>query len=112
MGPRITALGEIDFMRAQIREARQMIPLPGHILKNETIRTTAKKERIVPANGKRILCRKLPMIISMEAQILPMVAALNHLSDMNFSFCGPKVSFILNGLMIEGRLDPHASIKM
>jgi len=35
-------------------------------------------ERSIPERGSLILCRKLPKIISKDAQILPITEALSH----------------------------------
>jgi hypothetical protein len=68
----------MDFINAQIRAALHRIPLWGHSLRKATISITAKNDRMVPAKGNRILWRKLPMMISKDAQMLPMVAAFSQ----------------------------------
>jgi hypothetical protein len=55
IGPRITALGDIDFISAHMMPARIIIPLSGHILEKDTRRITAKRLREVPAKGTRRL---------------------------------------------------------
>jgi hypothetical protein len=44
------------------------------------IKPTLENASMVPAKGKRILWRKLPMMISKEAQRLPTMAAFNQIS--------------------------------
>jgi hypothetical protein len=43
-------------------------------------RPTLENARMVPAKGKRILCRKLPIMISNDAHKLPTIAALSQIS--------------------------------
>ena len=71
IGPRITALGEIDFISAQMSAARQIRPRSGCARWPAVITITPKAARKLPAKGMRRLCRKLPTTISDAAQRLP-----------------------------------------
>lgn len=92
MGPKIKALGEIDFIIAQISPALHISPLIFHTWKKETTRYTVIKDSIEPAIGTLRLCNKLPSIISMVAHKLPTTAAFIHFSDrglFKYSFIQP-----------------------
>jgi hypothetical protein len=71
--------GEIDFSKAQIRPALHMIPLCFQPAAKETTSITLVNDRMVPDKGNRILCRKLPRIISVAAQKLAITEAFSHL---------------------------------
>ena len=71
IGPRMTALGEIDFMRAQTTADRQIRPRSGCARCPAVITSTPNAASRLPANGIRRLCRKLPTTISDAAQRLP-----------------------------------------
>jgi hypothetical protein len=79
IGPKIKALGEIDFISAQIKPALHIRPFSFHIWRNEISSHTLIKDKIIPDSGSFILCRKLPRIISTEAHILPTTAALSQI---------------------------------
>ena len=79
IGPRMNALGEIDFMSAQIRPARHISPFSFQIWMNDINSQTLIKDKIIPDKGSFRLCKKLPRIISIEAQILPMTEALSQI---------------------------------
>jgi hypothetical protein len=51
IGPRITALGEIDFMMAQMSPARQIIPVSLHNCWLAMMKITVKRASNVPAKG-------------------------------------------------------------
>ncbi|RLD36003.1 MAG: hypothetical protein DRI74_09865 [Bacteroidetes bacterium] len=51
-------------------------------MEKDTMMATDKKAIKVPLNGILRLCKKLPRIISLAAQILPITAAFNQLSDI------------------------------
>ena len=78
IGPKIIALGETDFIKAQIRPALQIKPLSFHNCENATNKQTANAVNIEPANGKYILCNKLPIIISKDAHNPATTAAFSH----------------------------------
>jgi len=78
IGPKIIALGKTDFIKAQIIPALQISPLSFHNYEKATNKQTANAVNIEPANGKCILCNKLPIIISKEAHNPAITAALNH----------------------------------
>ncbi len=88
MGPRMIAEGEIDFISAQTMPARSMMPVSRQSCMNEINKNTLIAARLVPANGIRILCKKLPTTISNEAHTLPIMAAFIHLSLMDRLLCG------------------------
>ena len=71
IGPRMTALGEMDFIRAQTTAERQIRPRSGQDRWPAVITSTPKAARKLPANGMRRLCRKLPTTISDAAHRLP-----------------------------------------
>ena len=75
MGPRMTALGEMDFMSAQMSAERQMTPRSGQLRWPAVITTTPNAARTLPANGSLRLWRKLPRTISTAAHRLPSTAA-------------------------------------
>jgi hypothetical protein len=79
IGPKINALGEIDFISAQIRPARQISPFSFQSWKKEIKSHTLIKDKIIPESGSFKLCRKLPRIISIEAHILPTTEALSQI---------------------------------
>jgi hypothetical protein len=78
MGPRINALGEIDFRRAQIIPARRTSPFSFQICRNEIRSQTLINDNIAPESGIFRLWRKLPKIISMEAHVLPTTETLSQ----------------------------------
>jgi len=91
IGPRMTALGDIDFISAHTRPARHTIPFSFQRNWPPTSRDTPIAERIIPVNGTRRLCRKLPMIISMDPQMLPSNAAF---VQTEFNCLGVRVNWI------------------
>jgi hypothetical protein len=78
IGPRMTALGEMDFIRAQTSAARQIRPGVGAARCPATAIATPKAARTLPPNGRFRLWRKLPTTISTAAQTLPSTAARSH----------------------------------
>ena len=88
IGPRITALGDTDFISAQINPALQINPRSGQIRKKATIRTIPNDASTEPAIGTRRLCKKLPRIISTEAHSPPATAAFSHISSITGVFGG------------------------
>jgi hypothetical protein len=100
MGPSIMAEGDIDFNKAAIRPALHTRPLPFQTCTKAMTSPTLENASMVPAKGKRILCRKLPMMISKEAHRLPTIAALSQMSfnrALNILGIGPGMisEFIL-----------------
>jgi hypothetical protein len=51
IGPRMKALGEMDFISAQIRPARQISPFSFHTCRKEINNQTLIKESNIPDNG-------------------------------------------------------------
>jgi hypothetical protein len=80
MGPRRTALGEVDFTRAAMNPARMRSPGKGQVRCPATRTTMAMAVRRWPLMGTLGLCRKLPRTISEVAQRLPKTAALCQVS--------------------------------
>jgi hypothetical protein len=78
IGPRISALGEMDFIRAHMIPARRIIPFSFHNCRKEINSQTLKNDNIIPESGIFRLWRKLPRMISIDAQILPITEALSH----------------------------------
>ena len=78
MGPKMTALGEMVFMMAQIRPARQKSPFSLQVEPIEIRMTMPIPVRTFPLNGTLRLCKKLPRTISEAAQIVPTMEALIH----------------------------------
>ena len=79
IGPIIIPLGEIALSRAVINPARHTKPVCFHKYWKETIMATPIEARIVPEKGIRMLWKKLPMIISKDAQKLAITAAFIHI---------------------------------
>lgn len=79
IGPKITALGESDFINPQISPALQISPVSFHICRKEIINTTEKVASSVPEKGICKLCRRLPTMISKLAHNPPATAAFNHM---------------------------------
>jgi hypothetical protein len=79
IGPKMIALGEIDFISAHIIPARQISPFSFQIWRNEINNQTLIKERIIPERGILRLRRKLPRTISIDAQILPITEAFSQI---------------------------------
>jgi hypothetical protein len=75
----MTALGEIDFISAQIIPARHIIPDSFQRREKAESSRMANAVRIVPENGTCKLWRKLPATISTEAHKLPITAAFSHI---------------------------------
>jgi len=73
------ALGDIDFIKAQINPALSMRPFSFQTWRKEIKRYTLMKDNIVPERGILRLCRKLPKIISIDAHILPTTEAFNQI---------------------------------
>ena len=88
IGPRIIALGAMDFIIAAIIPARIIRPFCGQRVIKARIKITLKNDITVPLNGIRILCRKLPRTISLAAQRLPNAAAFNQRLFNLFSTLG------------------------
>ena len=82
IGPKITALGDMVFNKAQIIPARQNKPLSSHLYMAEMRIIMPMAVKIFPLNGTRKLCKKLPSTISDEAQIVPNTEAFIHFSLM------------------------------
>lgn len=78
IGPKITALGDTDFIKAQIKPDRQIKPLSFHLKLIETRRMIPIDVRKILLKGTRRLCRKLPKTISDDAQRQPTTAALSQ----------------------------------
>jgi hypothetical protein len=85
MGPRITALGESDFINPQINPALQIKPVSFQICRKEIINMIEKVARSVPEKGICRLCRRLPTIISKLAHNPPATAAFSHMEFKPFS---------------------------
>ena len=79
MGPRITALGERDFISPQIIPARQISPFVFQTWRNEIIRMTENVASMDPEKGRCRLWRRLPTMISKLAQSPPAIDAFNHM---------------------------------
>jgi len=79
MGPKIIALGEMDFISAQTSPVRQNRPRSGHTCPMDTIITIPIAVRIFPENGIRRLCKKLPSTISEDAHKQPSTEALSQI---------------------------------
>ncbi len=71
IGPRMTALGDTDFIRAQTSAVRQMRPRSGDARWLAVRMATPTAASALPANGTRRLWRKLPTTISTAAHRLP-----------------------------------------
>jgi hypothetical protein len=71
-------LGEIDFINAQISPALSTRPCSFQTWRKEINRKIPINDKIVPVNGILRLWRKLPNIISIDAQTLPITDALSH----------------------------------
>ena len=71
IGPRITALGDTDFINAHTSAARQIMPRSGKARWPAVISMTPTAASTLPASGTRRLWRKLPTTISTAAQRLP-----------------------------------------
>ncbi len=92
IGPKITALGDIVFISAQINPDLQNNPLSLHLYAAEIISTKPIAVSIFPLNGIRRLCKKLPNIISEAAHVDPKTEAFNHVS----------LSCVLSCIIISG----------
>ena len=93
IGPRMTAMGDIDFMRAQINPLRQMSPFSVHWRDIDTKRIIPMAVRKFPAKGTLKLCSALPKTISEEAHKLPTTAAFCHTNDV-FIFMAKDKFFV------------------
>ena len=83
IGPRMTALGDTDFISAQTSAARQISPRSGEARWPAVISMTPTAASRLPARGTRRLCRKLPTTISTAAQRLPYTAARRQDAGMS-----------------------------
>ena len=79
MGPKMMALGEMDFISAQISPARQNKPLSVQTCPIDTKIMMPMAVRIFPVNGTRRLCKKLPSTISDDAHRQPSTADLSQI---------------------------------
>ncbi len=93
MGPRMTALGESDFINPQISPALHISPFSFQTCRKEIIRMTEKVASMVPEKGMCRLCSRLPTIISKLAHKPPATAAFNHIEFNPYLFSlVPKAS--------------------
>lgn len=94
MGPMITALGDMVFIRAQIRPALQKTPFEVHLKLVETRMIIPMAVSTLELKGIRRLCKKLPNTISDAAQMVPMMEAFIHFSLISIRLLIEDANFL------------------